>query len=197
MCKLGAFRGSGLSGHIHAGGLLDDLAWQSKRTIAILTAVRSGELITASFSPDPKSPVAVIVGRTLLFQLGQCLNLQESTRFDVLDERLDYQRSEIRNARTQFRFRTEEDARAALDAPPYFDAGDSLQHKPPAVAHCAMSDHIEIVTKSGTLQEVELFVFDQAIWSTAAMYHHAWLTTISADFQTKKERLQPSDCVFL
>jgi hypothetical protein len=35
--------------------------------------------------------------------------------------------------------------------------------KPPAMAHCATSDHIEVVTKSGNLQEIEWFVFDQEV----------------------------------
>lgn len=35
--------------------------------------------------------------------------------------------------------------------------------KPPAMAHCATGDHIEVVTKSGNLQEVEWFVVDQEV----------------------------------
>lgn len=164
-------------------------------SLPLLIAVRPGELLTASFTPPPTEPRATIIGRALLYQVGPTLNLQESTLFDVLDECLRSSRSEIRAARVQWRFSSDEAARQASHVSARFDPAPHIRHEPPADAFCALRDHIQLFQTSGRPEDVQESLAQQDAWSKGAMYHHLWLTSVREDYDRQMQKELFVDCV--
>lgn len=171
---------------------------ESQNNMPLMVAARPGELLTASFTPPPSKPRATIIGRALLYQLGPTLNLEEATRFDVIDNVLEYVRSEIRFARTRFRYPDARRACQALEAPPCFPRSPGTDIlPPPADLLCRMRDHLEIVERADTMRNIDQLLEDPDIRYRAGMHHHLWLATIRRDFVSDLQRAPATDCVLL